>query len=318
MLTQTNTHILQIPVAMIVPNPKQPRKRFRPEELESLTASIREHGVIQPLIVCPAGGDGIHTLIAGERRLRAAKGASLTTVPAVIRNVNPDDLGVVALIENVIRDDMSPIEEGDAYLELRKKGKSNAQIAKLVGVNDVRLGYCINCASMPDGTREMVHAGTMYKSGDFIATMKSIADIDSESCDELAKEIVRQQPSLKSAEKSAAGVLAYLLGLDKKKDRGRVKSAPVLDVASHLAKIDVDNEEEPQRWNVLQQAGVVPPWALARKYYSGVNWESKKRTFPVRVFDVGYFIKHPMFLLLQGPACGCLPPIFCKYYAYGP
>jgi len=262
MLTQTNTHILQIPVAMIVPNPKQPRKRFRLEELESLTASIREHGVIQPLIVCPAGGDGIHTLIAGERRLRAAKGASLATVPAVIRNVHPEDLGVVALIENVIRDDMSPVEEGDAYLELRRNGKSNSQIAKLVGINDVRVGHCINCASLPDRTREMVHAGTLYKSGDFIVTMKSIADIDPEACDELAKEIARKQPGLKSARKSAAGVLAYLQGLDMKKGKGRVKSAPVLDVASHLAKTDVDDEEEPQRWNILQQARFVPPWPL--------------------------------------------------------
>lgn len=258
----TQMNIVQIPVAMIVPNPKQPRKRFKPEELESLTASVREHGVIQPLIVCPAGGDGIHTLIAGERRLRAAKGASLATVPAVIRNVHPEDLGVVALIENVIRDDMSPVEEGDAYLELRRKGKSNSQIAKLVGINDVRVGHCINCASLPDRTREMVHAGTLYKSGDFIATMKSIADIDPEACDELAKEIARKQPGLKSAKKSAAGVLAYIRGLDMKKGKGRVKSAPVLDIASHLAKTDVDDEEEPQRWNVLQQARVVPPWLL--------------------------------------------------------
>jgi hypothetical protein len=119
----TQINIVQIPVVLIVPNPKQPRKRFKTDELENLTASIKEHGVIQPLIVCPAGGGGIHTLIAGERRLRAAKGASLATVSAVIRNVNPEDLGVVALIENVIRDDMSPVEEGDAYLELRQKGR---------------------------------------------------------------------------------------------------------------------------------------------------------------------------------------------------
>jgi ParB family chromosome partitioning protein len=270
MLTQTNTHILQIPVGMIVPNPKQPRKRFKAEELENLTVSIKEHGVIQPLIVCPAGGDGIHTLIAGERRLRAAKGASLETVPAVIRDVNPDELGVVALIENVIRDDMSPVEEGDAYLELRQKGKSNSQIAKLVGVNDVRVGHCINCASLPDRTREMVHAGTLYKSGDFIAIMKSIADIDPEACDELAKEIVKKQPGLKSAKKSASGVLAYLQGLDKKKGKSKVRSAPVLDVASHLAKVDVDDEEEPQRWNVLQQAGDVPTWPLVAQAAVGV------------------------------------------------
>lgn len=247
---------------MIVPNPKQPRKRFKAEELENLTASVKEHGVIQPLIVCPAGGDGIHILIAGERRLRAARGASLETVPAVIRDVSPDDLGVVALIENVVRDDMSPVEEGDAYLELRREGKSNSEIAKLVGVNDVRVGHCINCASLPDRTREMVHAGTLYKSGDFIATMKSIADIDTEACDELAKEIVKKQPGLKSAKKSASGVLAYLQGLDKNRSKGKVRSAPVLDVASHLAKVDVDDEEGPQHWNVLQQAGDLPPWTL--------------------------------------------------------
>lgn len=271
MLNQTTTaSVLQIPVTMIVPNPKQPRKRFKAEELENLTASVKEHGVIQPLIVCPAGGDGIHILIAGERRLRAAKGASLETVPAVIRDVNPDDLGVVALIENVIRDDMSPVEEGDAYLELRKKGKSNSQIAKLVGVNDVRVGHCINCASLPDRTREMVHAGTLYKSGDFITTMKSIADIDPEACDELATEIVKKQPGLRSAKKSASGVLAYLQGLDKNRSKGKVRSAPVLDVASHLAKVDIDDEEGPQRWNVLQQAGDLPPWPLVAQAAVGV------------------------------------------------
>ena len=201
----TQMNIVQIPVALITPNPKQPRKCFKTDELENLTASVKEHGVIQPLIVCPAGDNGVHVLIAGERRLRAAKGASLETVPAVIRDVNSDDLGVVALIENVVRDDMSPVEEGDAYLELRKKGNSNSQIAKLVGVNDVRVGHCINCASLPDRTREMVHAGTLYKSGDFIATMKSIADIDPEACDELAKEIVKKQPGLKSAKEVGFG-----------------------------------------------------------------------------------------------------------------
>jgi hypothetical protein len=110
----------------------------------------------------------------------------------------------------------------------------------------------------------------LYKSGDFIATMKSIADIDPEACDELAKEIVKKQPGLKSAKKSASGVLAYLQGLDKKKGKSKVKSAPVLDVASHIAKVDIDDDEEPQRWNVLQQAGDVPPWPLVAQAAVGV------------------------------------------------
>jgi len=262
--TQTNqTGILQIPIALITPNPKQPRKRFDSQELENLTASVKEYGVIQPLLVCPADQDGIHVLIAGERRLCAAKGAQLKTVPAIVRDVKTDDLAVLALVENVIRDDMSPVEEGDAYLELRRIGKSNSQIAKMIGTNDVRVGHCINCASLPDRTREMVHAGTLYKSNDFISVMTEIARIDSTACDELAKEIVKKQPGLKAAKKSAEGVLAYLQNLSAKKSRGKdkSKSAPVLEVASFLAKTDID-VEEPQGWNVLQQAGDVPQWAL--------------------------------------------------------
>ena len=161
----TQTSVIQIPVALIKPNPKQPRKRFNPEELANLTNSVREHGIIQPLLVRPTDKDGIHTLVAGERRLRAAKGAELKTVPAVIRDVKADDLAILALVENVIRDDMSPVEEGDAYLELRRKGKSNSQIARMIGTNDVRVAHCINCASLPDKTREMVRAGTGGTSG---------------------------------------------------------------------------------------------------------------------------------------------------------
>ena len=260
--TQTNQpSVVQISVSLITPNPKQPRKRFDPQELEHLTASVKEHGVIQPLLVCPANLDGIHILIAGERRLRAAKGADLKTVPAIIRDVNTDDLAILALVENVVRDDMSPVEEGDAYLELRRIGKSNSEIARMIGTNDVRVGHCINCASLPDRTREMVHAGTLYRSNDFISVMLEIAGIDSAACDELAKEIVKKQPGLRAAKKSAKGVLAYLQNLSTKKNKDKRKPAPVLEIASSIAKTDIDLNE-PGGWNVLQQAGEVPQWAM--------------------------------------------------------
>ena len=253
--------VVQIPVSLITPNPKQPRKHFGSAELENLTASIREHGVIQPLLVCPANLDGIYVLIAGERRLRAAKGADLKTVPAVIRDVQADDLSVLALVENVIRDDMSPVEEGDAYLELRRKGKSNSEIARMIGTNDVRVGHCINCASLPERTRELVHAGRLYRSNDFISLMLEIARIDPSVCDELAKEIVKKQPGRKAAKKSAKGVLAYLQSLGTRKKRGKQKHAPVLEIASCIAKTDID-VEEPRGWNILQQTGEVPQWAI--------------------------------------------------------
>ena len=260
----TQTSAIQIPVALIKPNPKQPRKRFNPEELANLTNSVREHGIIQPLLVRPADKDGIHTLVAGERRLRAAKGAELKTVPAVIRDVKADDLAILALVENVIRDDMSPVEEGVAYLELRRKGKSNSQIARMIGTNDVRVAHCINCASLPDKTREMVHAGTLYTTSNFISVLAEIASIDPAACDELAKEIVKKQPGLKAAKKSAEGVLAYLRNLDTKKgkSKGERKSTPVLEVASFIAKTDIDDDKPPQGWNALQQAGHAPQWAL--------------------------------------------------------
>jgi ParB/RepB/Spo0J family partition protein len=260
--TQTSpTGVVEIPVALIAPNPKQPRKRFDPQELEDLTASVKEHGVIQPLLVCPANQDGIHILIAGERRLRAAKGAQLKTVPAVIRVVTADDLAVLALVENVVRDDMSPVEEGDAYLELRRKGKSNSEIARMIGTNDVRVGHCINCASLPDRTRELVHAGALYRSNNLISVMIEIAAIDSAACNDLAMEIAKKQPGLKAAKRSAEGVLAYLQNLSVKKNKSRSRPAPVLEVASFIAKTDID-EEEPQGWNVLQQAGHVPQWKM--------------------------------------------------------
>lgn len=259
--TQTDPIVVQIPIALITPNPKQPRKRFEPKELEDLTASVKEHGIIQPLLVCPATPDGIHILIAGERRLRAAKGALLTTVPAVIREVQIDDLAVLALVENIMRDDMSPVEEGEAYLELRRKGKSNSEIARMIGTNDVRVGHCINCASLPEQTRELVHAGTLYRSNDFISVMLEIAAIDSEACNDLAMEIVKKQPGLKAAKRSAEGVLAYLQNLSIKQKRRSSKAAPMLEVATSIARTDID-EAEPQGWNVMQQAGTVPPWAI--------------------------------------------------------
>src|SRR5215204_7434053 len=125
--------IPQVPVDSIQRNPRQPREKFDMEELENLAASIREHGVIQPLIVSP-GKDEIYTLIAGERRLQAARKAGLKTVPVVIRNATDQQLLELAIIENVQRADLNAIEEAEAYLNLAKEFKmSHETIAARVG-----------------------------------------------------------------------------------------------------------------------------------------------------------------------------------------
>ncbi|MGE5377427.1 MAG: ParB/RepB/Spo0J family partition protein [Bacteroidota bacterium] len=129
--------ITHISVDLIQRNPRQPREKFDIEELESLAASIREHGVIQPLIVSP-GKNGIYVLIAGERRLQASRKAGLKTVPVVIRHATDQQLLELALIENVQRADLNPIEEAEAYQQLAREFRlSHETIASRVGKSRV-------------------------------------------------------------------------------------------------------------------------------------------------------------------------------------
>jgi ParB family chromosome partitioning protein len=127
----------QISIDAIVRNPRQPRHTFNEAELEELAASIREYGVIQPLIVSPASG-GTYILIAGERRWQAARRAGLRTVPVVIRNASDQQLLELALIENIQRADLDPIEEAEAFQHLVKEfGLSHEAIAQRVGKSRV-------------------------------------------------------------------------------------------------------------------------------------------------------------------------------------
>jgi ParB family chromosome partitioning protein len=132
-----HTGVHQVAVDKIVANPRQPRSHFDPQELDELSASIAEHGVIQPLIVS-ANGDNTYTLIAGERRLKASRQAKLSSVPVVIRQVSEQQQLEWALIENVQRSDLSPLEEAEAYYQLNHEfGLSHEAIAKQVGKSRV-------------------------------------------------------------------------------------------------------------------------------------------------------------------------------------
>lgn len=129
--------VTQLSIDQIQRNPRQPRQTFRENDLEDLAASIREHGVIQPLIVAPGRG-GMYILIAGERRLQASRKAGLKTVPVVLRNASDQQLLELAIIENVQRADLNAIEEADAYQHLAKEfGLSHEAIASRVGKSRV-------------------------------------------------------------------------------------------------------------------------------------------------------------------------------------
>lgn len=134
---QPSAGVSQIPLENIRRNPRQPRIQFNPQELDELAASIREHGILQPLVVSP-GEDGTYVLIAGERRLEAARKAGLVTVPVVIRHATDQQLLELALIENVQRADLNPLEEAEAFRHLIDEfGLSHEAVAARLGKSRV-------------------------------------------------------------------------------------------------------------------------------------------------------------------------------------
>jgi ParB family chromosome partitioning protein len=138
-------------VDMVSPNPRQPRSMLNPVELEDLTASIREHGVLQPLIVTPGDMDGRYVLIAGERRLEAARLAGLTSVPVLVRQASDQQRLELAIIENVQRSDLSALEQAEAYRQLAEDfDLSHEDIAARVGKSRVAVTNTLRLLKLPD------------------------------------------------------------------------------------------------------------------------------------------------------------------------
>jgi ParB family chromosome partitioning protein len=145
----------EVSVADIIPNPRQPRHHMNDEKLEELSESIREHGVIQPLIVTHEEQTNQYILIAGERRLRAARLAELDTVPVIIREANAQESLEIALIENVQRADLTPLETAEAYQQLSEEfGLSHEDIAQRVGKSRVTVTNTLRLLRLPEIVRQ--------------------------------------------------------------------------------------------------------------------------------------------------------------------
>jgi ParB family chromosome partitioning protein len=152
--------IKQIPTTQISPNPRQPRSRFDPEELNELAESIREHGVIQPLILTQSDTAEEFTLIAGERRLLAAQLINLEEVPAIIRGASDQQLVELALVENVQRADLGPLETAEAYRQLSEDfDLSHEIIAARVGKNRVTITNTLRLLKLPDDVKQSLASG---------------------------------------------------------------------------------------------------------------------------------------------------------------
>ena len=146
----------EIDIDRILPNSQQPRKNFDEEALEELANSIRQHGVVQPIVV-RALEDGFFQLIAGERRWRASQRAGLTRVPAVIRQAGEHDTLEIALIENLQREDLNPLEEAQAYEKLIVDfGMTQDEVARRVGKNRATVANMLRLLKLPDQVQQWV------------------------------------------------------------------------------------------------------------------------------------------------------------------
>lgn len=149
-VAESSSGVSQLPISAITRNPRQPRARFDPTALEELAASIREHGILQPLVVAQTGTPGRYVLIAGERRLEASKLAGLPTVPALIREATDQQLLELALIENIQRADLGPLETALAYKHLADDFKlSHEDIAYRVGKKRVTVTNTLRLLKLP-------------------------------------------------------------------------------------------------------------------------------------------------------------------------
>ena len=158
--TLAENGVMLVSVDLVFPNPRQPRSMLHPEELQELTASIREHGVLQPLIVTPGDLQGRHVLIAGERRLQAARLAGLASVPVIVRPATDQQRLELAIIENVQRSDLSALEQAEAYRQLAEDFHlSHEEIAARVGKSRVAVTNTLRLLKLPDAVKNALIEG---------------------------------------------------------------------------------------------------------------------------------------------------------------
>ncbi len=196
----SRTGVLEIDVDLIRPNPQQPRQAFEPEALEALATSLREHGFLQPVTVRPAGGDG-YELVAGERRWRAAQRAGLPKVPAVVRDVPDDRLLEFALIENLQREGLNPIEEAEGYRRLVDElGLSQQEAAERVGKQRATVANMLRLLTLPRAVQDRVRGGELG-----MGHARALAGLSRPKDQvELAERIVANGLSVRQAEAAVA------------------------------------------------------------------------------------------------------------------
>jgi len=192
----------EVEIGNLVPNRYQPRRDFSEAKLADLAASIREQGIVQPIIVTPRG-DKLE-IVAGERRWRAASLAGLTKVPVVLREKHTEaDLLEVALVENLQREDLNPLDAAEAYARLKDEFRlSHERIADRVGKDRTTITNALRLLKLPSSVRDRIRSGLL--SGGHARALAALTSADDQ--ERLAEEIVRRGLSVRQAEKRVASV----------------------------------------------------------------------------------------------------------------
>ncbi|MFM9889223.1 MAG: ParB/RepB/Spo0J family partition protein [Rickettsiales bacterium] len=190
--------VRELPVATLMSGKYQPRRHFSEENLSELADSIEKHGIMQPIVV-RAVADGKYEIIAGERRWRAAKLAELKTVPVIIRDVGDADALELALIENIQRADLNPLEEAEGYQRLMAEFKHTQEsLSKVVGKSRSHIANLLRLLKLPDGVKKHIDAGTLSMGHARAVLMAKDPEI-------LAKTIIAMGLSVRQAEELAQG-----------------------------------------------------------------------------------------------------------------
>ena len=158
--------VKHVPLVQIGANPDQPRKTFTDAELSDLAASIKEKGVLQPILLrAVTGRPYMYEIVAGERRYRASKMAGLNEIPALVKNLSNENAMEIALIENVQRENLNPIEEADAYRNIMEKcGYELADVSRLIGKSESYIRNIMRLGNLPDSVKTLVEQGAISAS----------------------------------------------------------------------------------------------------------------------------------------------------------
>lgn len=196
-MSEGKSDLLKLSLGQIHPNPLQPRLSFQEDKLEELAASIKENGVIQPVVVRRSGGG--YEIVAGERRWRAAKKAGLEKIPAIILNVSDEKMLEMALVENIQRAELSPIEEAHAYhLLISQFSLTQEEVARRVGRSRAAVTNALRLLQLPEGIQRNVVQGELS-----MGHARALVPLAKKDQLGLAQQIIRLGLSVRSAERRA-------------------------------------------------------------------------------------------------------------------